>query len=68
MINNGDFVILTPHGANCLRRLDILSTIWPLGTNWGQLVILVGYAKALYPFILDFHGFWGIEEAYFEKY
>ena len=66
--NNGYFVILTPHGANFLRIWDILSPIWLLLTKWRQLEIWVANAKTLYQFILDFHGFWGIEEAYFEKY
>ena len=45
-----------------------MSLIWLLVTNWGQFVIMVGNAKALYPFILHFDGFWGIEKAYFNKY
>ena len=54
--------------SNFYLILYILSPIWLLVTNWGQLVILVGNAKALYPFILDFDGFWGIVEAHFDKY
>ena len=65
--NNGDFVIFTPPGANLLRIWDICSTNWPLVTNWGQLVISVANAKALYPFILHFGRLWGIEEAYCDK-
>ena len=54
--------------ANVSLIWYILSPIWLLVTNWGQLVILVGYAKTLYPFILHFGGFYGIEEAYFDQY
>ena len=46
----------------------ICSPIWLLVTKWRQWQILVAIAKALYPFILHFGGFWGIEEAYFDKY
>ena len=68
LTNIDDFVILTPPGANCYLIWYILSPIWLLVTNLGQLEILVGNAKALYQFILHFDGFWGIEEAYFDKY
>ena len=37
-------------------------------TNLGQLEILVGNAKALYPFILHYDGFWGIVEPHFDEY
>ena len=66
--NIGDFVILTPPGANFLEIWDIFTPIWPLVTNLGQFVIWIGNENALYPFILHFDWFWGIEEAYFDKY
>ena len=38
------------------------------GDKFGTIGYLVEKGKALYPFILHFDGFWGIEEEYFNKY
>ena len=49
-------------------NLYIFKHIWLLVTKWRQFQLLVAISKALYPFILHFGGFWGIEWAYFKKY
>ena len=65
--NIDDFGILIPLGDNFESIWDILSLIWPLPTNQGELVILVANAKGLYPFILHFGGFLEIEEAFLDS-
>ena len=50
----------TPWGQ-FFKNLVYFKHIWLLETKWRQLQILVAIANALYPFILHFGGFWGIE-------
>ena len=82
--NIDDFVILTPPGSIFLRiwyifhlfghwgqffmNFGYFFTYFATGDKLGTIEILVANAKALYPFKLLFGGFWGIEEAYFDKY
>ena len=67
LTNIDDLVILTPLGQ-CLTNLVYFVTYSATGDKFGTIGDLVENAKALYPFILHFDGFWGIEEAYFDKY
>ena len=66
--NIDDFLTLTPPGANFWMNLVYFLPIWLLVTRWRQFQILVAIAKALYPFILHFGGFCGIEWPYLKQY
>ena len=57
----------TPWGQ-CLTNLVYFVTYSATGDKFGTIGDIVENAKALYPFILHFDGFWGIVEAYFKKY
>ena len=67
LTNIDDFVILTPLGQ-CLTNFVYFVTYLATGETFGTIGDPVENAKALYPFILHFGGFWGIEEAYVDRY
>ena len=65
------FRIFSPlfgHWEQFLMNMGYLSTYLATGDKLVTVGDLGCISKSLYPFILHFGGFWGIEEAYFDKY
>ena len=67
LTNIDDFVILTPLG-DIFYESGIFFTYLATGDKLVTIADLGRISKGLYSLILHFGGFWGIEEAYFEKY